>query len=140
MIYIPANENICGTRSGGKSNTCLARTLQVRSSGFPAPGADHFGEVQAWNVDTGLRVWTRYVSEIDQLGPDAATGGGLVFSGGTNDRLFRAYDAKTGKVLVEFPTTPASSAAPTMIRRRRHPVASRCSPVGALTPAASMRG
>ena len=25
------------------------------------------------------------------------TGGGLVFSGGTNDRMFRAFDASTGK-------------------------------------------
>ena len=33
-----------------------------------------------------------------------ATGGGLVFSGGTNDRMFRAFDASTGKVLWEFPT------------------------------------
>ena len=32
------------------------------------------------------------------------TGGGLVFSGGTNDRMFRAFDAKTGKVLWEYPT------------------------------------
>jgi alcohol dehydrogenase (cytochrome c) len=34
-----------------------------------------------------------------------ATGGGLVFSGGTNDRRFRAFDASTGKVLWEFPTS-----------------------------------
>ena len=33
-----------------------------------------------------------------------ATGGGLVFSGGTHDRLFRAFDAATGKLLWEFPT------------------------------------
>ena len=32
------------------------------------------------------------------------TGGGLVFSGGTNDRMFRAFDAATGKILWEFPT------------------------------------
>jgi alcohol dehydrogenase (cytochrome c) len=33
-----------------------------------------------------------------------ATAGGLVFSGGTNDRLFRAFDAATGTRLWEFPT------------------------------------
>ena len=33
-----------------------------------------------------------------------ATGGGLVFSGGTNDRMFRAFDAASGKLLWEFPT------------------------------------
>jgi len=37
-------------------------------------------------------------------GPTLATGGGLVFSGGTHDRLFRALDATSGKLLWEFPT------------------------------------
>jgi alcohol dehydrogenase (cytochrome c) len=32
------------------------------------------------------------------------TGGGLVFSGGTNDRLFRAFDAAGGRLLWEYPT------------------------------------
>ena len=30
-----------------------------------------------------------------------STGGGLVFGGGTNDRMFRAFDAKTGDVVWE---------------------------------------
>jgi len=34
-----------------------------------------------------------------------ATGGGVVFTGGTNDRKFRAFDASTGKLLWEFPTS-----------------------------------
>jgi alcohol dehydrogenase (cytochrome c) len=34
-----------------------------------------------------------------------ATAGGLVISGGTNDRMVRAFDAKDGKVLWEFPTS-----------------------------------
>ena len=28
------------------------------SQPFAVPGAGHFGEVQAWNVATGQRVWT----------------------------------------------------------------------------------
>jgi alcohol dehydrogenase (cytochrome c) len=39
------------------------------------------------------------------LGSDAGTAGGLVISGGTNDRLVRAFDAKSGNVLWEFPTS-----------------------------------
>jgi alcohol dehydrogenase (cytochrome c) len=39
-------------------------------------------------------------------GPVLATGGDVLFAGGTNDRMFRAFDAKTGKVLWE---TPAAS-------------------------------
>ncbi len=34
-----------------------------------------------------------------------ATAGGLVISGGTNDRKVRAFDAKDGKMLWEFPTS-----------------------------------
>src|SRR4029453_16052848 len=68
------------------------------------PGADHIGEVQAWNVDTGARVWTRSFGMTSNWGPTLATGGGLVFSGGTHDRLFRAFDATNGAVLWEYPT------------------------------------
>src|SRR5207237_5986894 len=71
---------------------------------FVAPGADHFGEVQAWNVDTGERVWTHTFPKSANWGPMLSTAGGLVFSGGTNDRMFRAYDASTGRVLWEAPT------------------------------------
>src|SRR4051794_356510 len=105
MIYIPANENLCGLIVGrpvaytaGRSYTGATSTLLV------APGADHIGEVQAWNVDTGLRVWTHMFPTSSNWGPMLATGGGLVFSGGTQDRLFRAFDASSGKVLWEFPT------------------------------------
>jgi alcohol dehydrogenase (cytochrome c) len=104
-IYIPANENTCGriagrlvTYAAGKAFTGAVSTMLV------APGADHIGEVQAWNVDTGKRVWTHTFAGSANWGPMLATGGGLVFSGGTNDRLFRAFDASSGAVLWEFPT------------------------------------
>ncbi len=105
MIYIPANENLCTTMVGkpvtytaGKSFTGASNTLQI------APGADHIGEVQAWNVDTGARVWTHTFAGSTNWGPMLATGGGLVFSGGTSDRMFRAFDATTGKVLWQVQT------------------------------------
>jgi alcohol dehydrogenase (cytochrome c) len=103
MIYIPANENLCSTIAGravqysaGRTFTGATTTLEL------AAGADHIGEVQAWNVDTGKRVWT-HTFPSENWGPMLTTGGGLVFSGGTNDRKFRAFDAATGKVLWEFP-------------------------------------
>jgi len=105
MIYIPANENLCSSMIGkpvsyvaGKSFTGAANTLLI------APGADHIGEVQAWNVDTGARVWTHTFAGSTNWGPMLATGGGLVFSGGTQDRMFRAFDAATGKVLWQVQT------------------------------------
>ena len=41
------------------------------------------------------------------------TGGGLVFAGGTNDRIFRAFDAKTGKLLWESRTNSGITGVPT---------------------------
>ena len=105
MIYIPANENLCATMIGrvveyvvGRSYTGATTTLSIY------PGSKHIGEVQGWNVDTGKRVWTHTFAKSANWGPILTTGGGLVFSGGTNDRMFRAFDAKNGKVLWEHPT------------------------------------
>jgi alcohol dehydrogenase (cytochrome c) len=50
--------------------------------------------------------------EVFQLGRDAWTAGGLVFSGGTADRMFRALDASTGEVLWEYPTNSRIMAPP----------------------------
>jgi alcohol dehydrogenase (cytochrome c) len=41
-----------------------------------------------------------------------ATAGGLVFSGGTNDRRMHAFDAATGELLWEFPTNSGILAPP----------------------------
>jgi len=105
MIYVPANENLCSSMIGkpvsyvaGKSYTGAANNLLI------APDAKHIGEVQAWNVDTGARVWTHTFAGSTNWGPMLTTGGGLVFSGGTSDRMFRAFDASTGKVLWQVQT------------------------------------
>jgi alcohol dehydrogenase (cytochrome c) len=114
MIYIPANENICGTSIGREVEYVPGRSFTGASLGFfVAPGASHFGEVQAWNVDTGQRVWTHRFPKSINWGPMLATSGGLVFSGGTNDRMFRAYDAASGKILWEFPTNSGVLGTPT---------------------------
>ncbi len=113
MIYIPANENLCGTLIGrpatykaGSSYTGATSTLVL------ADGADHIGEVQAWHVDTGQRVWMHPFASSANWGPMLATGGGVVFSGGTADRKFRAFDAASGKVLWEFPTSSGITGQP----------------------------
>jgi alcohol dehydrogenase (cytochrome c) len=105
MIYIPANENLCTSLTAeeveytpGRAYTGATTTLSL------AAGADHIGEVQAWNVDTGKRVWTYKYARSENWGPILATAGGLVFTGGTNDRMFHAFDASTGRLLWRFPT------------------------------------
>ena len=40
------------------------------------------------------------------------TAGGLVFNGGTNDRMFRAFDARTGEQLWQFKTNSGIMAPP----------------------------
>lgn len=106
LLYLPANNNLCMSSIGreveyepGAGFTGATTTLAIE------PGADHIGEVQAWNVDTGQKAWTHnFPNNSQNWGPILTTAGGLVFSGGSNDRLFRAYDASTGNVLWEFPT------------------------------------
>ena len=66
MTYVP-----------GRTYTGAISTLYLY------PGAKHIGEVQAWNVDTGLRVWTHPYPTSINWGGMLVTGGGLVFSGGT---------------------------------------------------------
>lgn len=103
LIYIPANENLCSaivgrdiSYSAGTAFTGATITLMMGDT------VDHIGEVQAWNVDTGARVWTHSYGMTPTWGPMLTTAGGLVFSGGTNDRKFHAFDAKNGKLLWEF--------------------------------------
>ena len=101
-LYIPANENLCSTMVGvevdyvpGRGFTGASQTV------FVVDEADHIGEIQAWNLATGEQVWTHEFGTSQNWGPILATGGGLIFAGGTNDRYFRAFDAETGELLWE---------------------------------------
>jgi len=115
MIYVPANNNICGASEGREQEYVAGKGYTgVRLlPGAIVPGADHFGEVQAWNVDTGQKVWTHNYAKSPNWGGMLATGGGLVFSGGTADRKIHAFDASTGKLLWEYPTNSGILAPPT---------------------------
>jgi alcohol dehydrogenase (cytochrome c) len=116
LLYIPANENLCTELTGepppkytpGERYTGVARNVMKIVA-----GADHIGELQAWNIDTGQRVWTTNMPSLSQnWGPVLATGGGLLFAGGTNDRLFRAFDATTGNTVWEFPMSSGVTGVP----------------------------
>lgn len=114
MIYFPANNNLCGNNMGGDVTYTPGRAFVGVRGSTPsvAPGADHFGEVQAWNVDTGQKVWTHAYMKSPNWGAMLVTAGGVVFTGGTNDRHFHAFDASTGKLLWEFPTNSGILAPP----------------------------
>ncbi len=118
MIYIPANNNLCGSNLGTMPQYTPGRPFVGVSGSRPfiKPGADHVGEVQAWNVDTGQKVWTHVYDKSPNWGGMLVTAGGLVFSGGTSDRKFHAFDASTGKLLWEFPTNSGILAPPTTFK------------------------
>jgi alcohol dehydrogenase (cytochrome c) len=122
MIYVPANNNMCGAITGtpsveyrpGSSFTGTTGGGGAAATPPPrAPGADHYGELQAWNVDTGQKAWTHNYAKSPNWGSVLATAGGLVFSGGTNDRKIHAFDAIDGKLLWEWPTSSGILAPPT---------------------------
>lgn len=113
MAYIPTQENICAVMVGRTIQTTAGESRVVTTNQmYIAPGATHLGEVQAWNVDTGKKAWSHKFPKSHNWGPTMATGGGLVFSGGTNDRQFRAFDASTGEVVWQFPTNSGVYAPP----------------------------
>ncbi|MCB2047032.1 MAG: PQQ-binding-like beta-propeller repeat protein [Novosphingobium sp.] len=86
-----------------------------------------FGMINAIDLSTGKMVWRRPIGSARDLGPmrmamhvpftigtpvfggTMATAGGLVFTGGSQDHAFRAYDSETGKLLFEA-DLPGSSA------------------------------
>jgi alcohol dehydrogenase (cytochrome c) len=113
-LYIPANENLCQHLVGeeveyrpGQQFTG-AQTVDF----IVTDGADHIGEVQAWNLRTGEKVWT-HEYQSPNWGPLMTTAGGLVFGGGTNDRYFHAFDAATGKLLWQQRTNSGITGVPT---------------------------
>jgi alcohol dehydrogenase (cytochrome c) len=114
MIYIPATNNLCGETMGVPVTYEPGRNFGG-VSGFGnsmAPGADHFGEVQAWNVDTGTLAWKHNFDKSPNWGSVLAMGGGLVISGGTSDRKLHAFDAATGKLLWESGPLNSGAIAP----------------------------
>jgi alcohol dehydrogenase (cytochrome c) len=115
LFYLPANNNLCTTSQGVDIEYTAGQGFTgVQMDGTSmVPGTDnHVGELQAWNVDTGQKVWTHNYTKSPNWGGVLTTAGGLVFHGGTSDRKLHAFDAKTGKLLWDFPTSSGIEAPP----------------------------
>lgn len=103
ILYTPANDNLCSIATAVKPTYKAGEpyigegiddlVLQLR------PGADHVGELQAWDLASNKLLWQHNFKNSQNFGPVLSTAGGVLFEGGTNDRMFRAFDAKTGDVL-----------------------------------------
>jgi alcohol dehydrogenase (cytochrome c) len=119
LLYIPANENLCGSLEAVPKEQLqyqpgqLYIAVDIPKIGMSIyPGADHIGEIQAWDLSKMEKVWTHQFSKSHNWGPPLVTAGGVIFAGGTNDRYFRAFDAKTGEVLWEQQTNSGITAPP----------------------------
>jgi alcohol dehydrogenase (cytochrome c) len=119
LLYVPANNNVCAYLPKGEVPEPDAAGIYVGykvESIFGSvrikPGADHFGELQAWDLNTGKRVWQHNFKTV-LWAPLLVTGGDVVFAGGTPDREFRAFDARTGKQLWSFPAPAGLIGVPT---------------------------
>lgn len=79
--------------------------------GYPCSGPP-WGELMAINANTGDTVWRQPLGEYKELtakgipptgtpndGAPVATASGVLFIGATSDKMFRAYDSRTGKLL-----------------------------------------
>ena len=121
LLYIPANENVCAWLEGepaqyqpGQIYMGLSLKQGEGMDLVLQPGAaDHIGEIQAWSLDgTPAKRWTK-TFKSQNWGPLLATGGNVLFGGGTNDRFFRAFDATTGALLWQQRTSSGVIGVPT---------------------------
>jgi alcohol dehydrogenase (cytochrome c) len=118
LFYIPANNNLCSQLTGEavkykKGDLYIGVALDniLTNVRMTEASKTHIGEVQAWSLADKRKVWTHTYPEMN-WGPLMATAGNLVFGGGTNDRLFRAFDATTGKLLWEHPASSGITGVP----------------------------
>src|SRR5467141_4026304 len=120
LLYIPANNNVCAYLPKGEVPEADSKGFYVGydvdsifgSVRTGAGASDHMGELQAWDLNTGKRVWQHNFKTI-LWSPLLVTGGDILFAGGTPDRLFRAFNARTGGQLWSFPLPSGAIGVPT---------------------------
>ena len=115
LLIIPANDNICGRVVGEKKpliegQLWLGAEVEKLDLSLPTKPS-YLGELQAWDLAGNKKVWS-YKFPNQLFASVMATGGDLVFVGGTNDRYFRAFSAKNGELLWEFKTNSGISGGP----------------------------
>ena len=119
----PAQGRGGGGGGGGGQRVGGAFSYQLSNGATMPCWAPPYGELVAVNVNTGEVAWRATLgiqeslaelgdaavkSGTRNLGGSIATASGLVFIGATNDRRFRAFDAKSGAELWSA-TLPASA-------------------------------
>lgn len=123
LLYVPANVGMCGYLPQGEvpkwkeNSPYIGFPLDAVLNSITIPkGTTHLGELQAWDLSTHKLVWKHEFDKSFMWGPVTATAGGLVLTGGTVDRMFRIFDAKTGEVLWKYPTPSGLESQPVVYR------------------------
>jgi PQQ-dependent dehydrogenase (methanol/ethanol family) len=101
LVYIP-HQNLCMDVEGLEANY-IAGTPYVGMNVkmFAGPGGNR-GEFEAWNPQTGKKVWG-IAEDLPVWSGALVTAGGVAFYG-TMDGWFKAVDARTGAPLWQFKT------------------------------------
>ena len=105
LVYTAAS-NQCGSQKvvEGTFVPGTDYTLRQNVGQNPrAPGAQSAGELQANDPVTGKTVW-RVPWKSTNNAPVMATAGDLLFQGGPNEGVFRAFNARTGEIVWTFRT------------------------------------
>ena len=124
LLYVPSHENLCselggvpiGERESGELYIGIPIDVILSSLRF-ADGIDTsqpvpIGKLQAWDMNKGEMVWAHDFHDTPYWGPILSTGGNLLFTGGTADRKFHAFNAATGEKIWEYPTNSGITAVP----------------------------
>ena len=77
--------------------------MSAAASGRAPPGEEYVGELQANDPVAGETVWRVQWTSANNA-PVMATGGDLLFQGGPNEGVVRAFDARTGEIVWTFRT------------------------------------
>ncbi|MCY4659268.1 MAG: PQQ-binding-like beta-propeller repeat protein [Acidobacteria bacterium] len=103
LLYVSAANNLCSVMEGLAVEYEAGQPyFGAAAEEFMREGADHVGELQAWDLDTGRRAWTQ---EFPVRGGSVlATAGELVFFDAVGD--FMAFDARSGEMLWEYSLNP----------------------------------
>jgi glucose dehydrogenase len=101
LLYIP-HQNLCMDVEGLEANY-IAGTPYVGANVkmYAGPGGNR-GEFEAWNPQTGKKVWG-IPEDLPVWSGALVTAGGVAFYG-TMDGWFKAVDARTGAPLWQFKT------------------------------------
>jgi len=123
LLYIPANNNVCAYLPKGEvpeansKGLCGYEVESIFGSVRTGAGAsDHLGELQAWDLNTGKRVWQHNFKDYS-LGSPSGHGRRHSLRWWTPDRLFRAL-TRVRRSAVELPAALWSDRRSNVIRGR----------------------